>query len=116
MYSVIEPVSGARLIRLPLPFELNHVQVGLMRLDDGYLLVDTGMDTEESFQALAAALESVSVAWTDIRQVLVTHMHPDHIGLLGRVLSLSGARLLMHAAEVEHLNTHGGRRAPPLDR
>lgn len=84
-----------------------------MRLDDGYLLVDTGMDTEESFQALAAALESVSVAWTDIRQVLVTHMHPDHIGLLGRVLSLSGARLLMHAAEVEHLNTMVDAGRPP---
>lgn len=113
MYSIIEPVSGIRLIRLPLPFELNHVQVGLVRVDDGYLLIDTGMDTEESFQAFSAALESLGVAWPEIRQVLVTHMHPDHIGLLGRVLSLTGAKLLMHAAEVEHLNTMVDAGRPP---
>lgn len=104
MPNVTAPVEGVWIIRLPLPFELNHVNVGLVRLDDGYMLIDTGMDTSEAFAALSEGLRSLGVEWADIRRVLVTHMHPDHIGQLARVLKLSGAELLMHRAEVEHLN------------
>jgi len=102
---IIQPLSGVWLIRLPLPFELNHVNVGIVRLANGYMLVDTGMDTDESFAALSEALGSLGIAWTDIRQVLITHMHPDHIGLLPRVLGLTRATVIMHRDEVDHLNT-----------
>lgn len=104
MHNIIDVFEGLRLIRLPLPFELNHVNVGLVRLAGGYMLIDTGMDTEESFEVLSASLSGLGVQWRDIRRVLITHMHPDHVGLLGRVLALSGATLLMHRDEVAHLN------------
>src|SRR5205823_10112564 len=79
------------------------VNVFLVRLDDGFLLIDSGMDTEPCFAALDRAREGLGVEWTAIRQILLTHMHPDHIGLAKRLADLSGAALLMHDVDVQLL-------------
>lgn len=104
MNTITEVAAGFRTIRLPLPFELQHVNVGLVNTDDGYLLIDTGMSGRASFEALEAALGHLGVAWPQIRTVVATHIHPDHIGAARKVLSASGARLLMHRAEFAYLN------------
>ena len=46
---------------LPLPFELSSVNVFLIHLREDWLLVDCGLDTEESFQALTDALQELSI-------------------------------------------------------
>ncbi len=105
---------GVTLINLPLPFALTSVNVHLVQLDDGYMLVDAGLDTEECFNALETALRESHVEWSQIRILLLTHMHPDHIGLAYRILELSKARLLMHGDEALQLNAYatGIDRAP----
>ncbi len=113
MQPVSEPVPGLLSIKLPLPFELKHVNVGLVRLAGGWMLIDTGLDTAESFDALSAALASRGIAWTDIRRILVTHMHPDHIGSLGRLRSLTGAQVMMHRDEIELVNSVVDAGRPP---
>src|SRR5260370_29063817 len=104
-------------LTLPLPFELQSVNVYLVTLIDGYLLIDCGMNTEPAFETLRAAMEKRGLAWTNIRQILLTHMHPDHMGMAARLLELSGAQLAMHEVEARHLKlvTGGGRRIPWLD-
>ena len=74
------------------------------------------METEASFSALDAGVKALGLGWTDIRQILLTHMHPDHMGLSSKLLELSGAELLMHAVEARHLRvlTDSDRRAPWL--
>lgn len=113
MLRISEPLPGVRIITLPLPFELNHVNVALVSLPSGYLLIDTGMDTEESFSVLSASLSSIGVSWRSIKTILVTHMHPDHIGLLPRLLKLTGAKLMMHRAEAAQLNAVVAAGRPP---
>jgi glyoxylase-like metal-dependent hydrolase (beta-lactamase superfamily II) len=116
VHGITEPAAGIRIIRLPLPFELNHVNVGLVALDHGFMLIDTGMDTEEAFTALSGSLSKIGVAWNDIRTILITHMHPDHIGMLPRLRALTGAQVLIHRVEADYLNamvTAG--RAPSID-
>jgi glyoxylase-like metal-dependent hydrolase (beta-lactamase superfamily II) len=90
-------------IELPLPFELATVNVYLVPLDEGYLLIDCGMETGASFAALEAGLAQVNIGWGDIRQILLTHMHPDHMGLSAKLLKLTGAPLLMHQREARQL-------------
>jgi glyoxylase-like metal-dependent hydrolase (beta-lactamase superfamily II) len=86
-----------------MPWELEAVNVHLVRLDEGYLLVDSGIATEECFEALAAELEEAGINWADIRWLCLTHLHPDHIGLSWKILELSSAKLLMHRLEAQYL-------------
>jgi len=96
-------LAGVQLIQLPLPLSLGLINVYLVRLHEGYLLIDCGMDTEACFQALARAMEAAKVRWQDIREILLTHIHPDHMGLAHRLLQLTGARLWLHEHDAEFL-------------
>ncbi len=100
---MIKPAPGVTTISLPMPWELESVNVHLIELDEGFLLVDSGIATEECFEALEGALQQHHIQWRDIRMLCLTHLHPDHIGLSWKILELSGARLLMHRAEAEYL-------------
>ena len=101
------PAPGIHTLTLPLPWELETVNVHLVELDDGFLLVDSGLGDSECFDALELALRSGAagreIRWNDIRLLLLTHLHPDHIGLSWTILELSGARLAMHRAEAQFL-------------
>lgn len=99
MTKISEPAPGVRLITLPLPFELEHVNVGLVKLANGYLLIDTGM----TFAPLSAALDEAGVRWPEIKTVLATHIHPDHIASAPQIIEASRAKLLMHRAEFDYL-------------
>jgi glyoxylase-like metal-dependent hydrolase (beta-lactamase superfamily II) len=111
------PAPGVTTITLPMPWELESVNVHLVELDDGYLLVDSGIATEECFDALEQELASRGVAWKQIRMLLLTHLHPDHIGLSWKLLELTGAKLAMHRVEVDYLALVAREsRAPFFDR
>ena len=75
------------------------------------------METEPAFEALRAAMAERRIEWRDIRQIVLTHMHPDHMGMAARLLELTGAELAMHRAEADHLRlvTGGNRRIPWLE-
>lgn len=103
MNTAKEVFPGVLSIELPLPFELRSVNVFLVRLDVGYLLIDCGMDTPESFAALEQGMASAGLEWTDIRQIVLTHMHPDHMGLSARLIELTGAPISLHHVEADHL-------------
>src|SRR5689334_13237259 len=92
-----EVSPGIHLLDLPLPFELAQINVYLVNLPDGYLLIDCGLKTRASLDALSAGIHALGADWRSIRQILLTHIHPDHIGLAPRLLELTGARLIMHA-------------------
>ncbi|MBZ5605419.1 MAG: MBL fold metallo-hydrolase, partial [Acidobacteriia bacterium] len=100
----MKTAPGVHTITLPMPWELETVNVHVIDLDDGYLLVDSGIATEECFGALEDSLKKIGITWRDIRMLLLTHLHPDHIGLSWKILELSGAKLVMHRAEAEYLS------------
>jgi glyoxylase-like metal-dependent hydrolase (beta-lactamase superfamily II) len=92
------------------------VNVFLVALPSGFVLIDCGMETAPAFEALRAAMAERQIEWRDIRQIVLTHMHPDHMGMAARLLKLTGAELAMHQAEADHLRlvTSGNRRIPWL--
>ena len=96
------PVAeGAWQIRLPLPWALKSVNVFLFRSRNGYFLLDTGLRTEDCLLALERSLDSVGVSWAEIDEILVSHLHPDHIGAAAEIRRRTGAPVRMPAGEAD---------------
>jgi glyoxylase-like metal-dependent hydrolase (beta-lactamase superfamily II) len=88
---------GLWAIPLPLPFpEPRYVTVYALELADGIALIDAGWDTPEAWETLNAGLVTAGGTVADVRAVLVTHIHPDHYGLSGRLREASGAWVALH--------------------
>ena len=87
-----EVAEGVLWLRLPLPMALDHVNVFALDDGDGWTLIDTGIGTKRAREAMEAALAG-PLAGKPVRRVLVTHHHPDHIGLAGWFME-RGAELL----------------------
>src|SRR5881275_927658 len=96
------------LYRLPVPLPenpLGTVNVYAVIGEDGVRLVDCGWDTPEAYAALVAELQTLGAKTSDIREIIVTHIHPDHFGLAERLVAESGARLSMHRLEADRKST-----------
>ena len=87
-------------VPVPIPDNpLRYVIVHLLELDDGVAVVDTGWNTEAAWQALVDGLAVAGYAVDDVRGALITHIHPDHYGLAGRLREASGAWVALHPAD-----------------
>ena len=78
--SAVAVAPGVQWCRIPLPIDLNHINVWLLATADGCIAVDTGMAVDigrDEWVAIAASVFSS----LPLRAVFVTHIHPDHIGL-----------------------------------
>ncbi|MFC2001760.1 MBL fold metallo-hydrolase [Chloroflexota bacterium] len=98
-----EILPGIYRLKQPLPppaSSLGHLNAYLFQGDDGYLLVDAGWNTTESFDSLQNHLAKIHVDIKDINMIIATHMHPDHYGLVGRLKELSQAKIGLHELEV----------------
>lgn len=96
------PVApGVRRVTTPLPFRPRSVHAYLVEAAGGWLLVDGGANTDEAWAALNAAVREAAGGWDRVVAHLVTHMHVDHVGLVGRVRAASGAPLAMGALDAE---------------
>jgi glyoxylase-like metal-dependent hydrolase (beta-lactamase superfamily II) len=77
-----EVAPGVLWLRLPLPMALNHVNVFALEDEDGWTLVDTGLDTKLLRRIWADLLDG-PLRGKPVRRVWLTHYHPDHVGLVG---------------------------------
>lgn len=97
-------VPGLWAIPVPIPNNpLGHTNVYAFETDRGPVLIDSGWDDESSWNSLVAGLGEAGFRAADIYGVLVTHMHPDHHGLSGRVHEASGAWIAMHPKDAAML-------------
>jgi glyoxylase-like metal-dependent hydrolase (beta-lactamase superfamily II) len=92
--------GGVRSLRVPIPDNpLGFTLVYVVDTDRGPVLVDTGWDDPKSWDTLTAGLSALGTAADEIHGVVITHHHPDHHGLSGKVREASGAWVAMHAAD-----------------
>ena len=82
--STLEVAPGVRWLRMPLPFELNHINLWLLRdeIDGraGWTIVDCGITNDATRNAWEQVFAN-ELGGLPVLRVIVTHMHPDHMGL-----------------------------------
>lgn len=106
---------GLWSIPLPLPKNpLRYVIVYVLETSGGVVLVDTGWSTADAWTALNDGLAVAGYTVADVRAALVTHIHPDHYGLAGRVREVSGAWIGLHPADAALLPARYGIDVPSL--
>ena len=95
---LIEVAPGVGWARLPVPGPLKHINVWAVADGDGVALVDTGLPLDASKEAWRALFDRALEGRT-VTRVIVTHMHPDHLGLAGWLTRKFGVRLWMTRGE-----------------
>ena len=80
---------------------LRRAHVYLLTLEDGVTLVDSGMAGEAD--QIVAQLEEGGYALSDLRAIVLTHCHGDHIGSAVELARRSGARVLAHRDDVPYI-------------
>ncbi|ESW61889.1 MAG: metallo-beta-lactamase [Rhodobacter sp. CACIA14H1] len=78
----VEIAEGILWLRLPLPMALDHVNVFALEDGDGWTVVDTGFSSKRA-KGIWEALLAGPLSGKPVTRVIVTHYHPDHMGLAG---------------------------------
>lgn len=93
-YGAVVPVrDGVLWARVPLPYQLDHVNIYFLQDGDGWAVIDTGIQTDAAIAAWEMLLDG-PLKGGRLTRVIVTHYHPDHIGLAGWLCRRFDAPLL----------------------
>jgi glyoxylase-like metal-dependent hydrolase (beta-lactamase superfamily II) len=99
--ATLEVAPGVRWLSMPLPFQLDHINLWLLDEDDGVTVVDTGIGNDET-RALWQKILTGRVG-----RVILTHYHPDHAGNADWLCRRDGAQ--MWTTQGEYLTAHAVR-------
>lgn len=96
----MEILPNIHQLKIPIPDNpMGFLNAYLVKSAEGSLLIDTGWNTDASFEALNRQLAEAGVTLADLKYILITHVHPDHYGLVGRVEKHTPAKLIIHEIE-----------------
>jgi glyoxylase-like metal-dependent hydrolase (beta-lactamase superfamily II) len=114
--ALIDVADGLRWARLPVPGPLKHVNIWLLDDNEGVAAIDAGLDIPPCREAWETLLAE-QIGGRPISRMLVTHFHPDHLGLAGWLCERFSARLWMSREEwlFARMLTSDVRDAPPAE-
>src|SRR4051794_10540083 len=92
-------------LSLPTPFPIGAVNVYLVE-GDPLTLVDSGPKADVSRAALEAGLAGLGYRVEDLRRIIITHHHVDHMGLAAEIAGRSGAEIWTHPYNLPWMADH----------
>jgi len=100
--TTLQVAPGIHWLSMPLPFQLDHINLWLMEDEGGWTIIDTGIGNEQTRKLWQTLLHNKTV-----KRVIVTHYHPDHAGNAAWLCERFGAELWM--TQGEYLTAHAVR-------
>jgi len=94
--STVEIAAGIHWLRMPMPGDLGHINLWLIEDDGGYTLIDTGLPAPVC-TGVWEQLEATLLRTRPLRRILLTHLHPDHMGCAGWLQQRHGLPVRMAA-------------------
>ena len=89
----IDIAPGIKWLRLPLPMKLDHVNIYALEDGDGWCIIDSGFYSKRMVKTWGKILTE-ALGGKPVTRILVTHHHPDHVGMAGWLQSEHGAELV----------------------
>jgi len=106
---MVELLDGIHAIKIADADGLD-TEVYLLECEGGLILIDVGF-TEECLNTIHSELEKTGKTWKDIKLVLITHPHGDHIDNLPEILRKTGAEIMIGEEDIDELEEKTGIRA-----
>jgi glyoxylase-like metal-dependent hydrolase (beta-lactamase superfamily II) len=107
---MVDVEQGVRRVTFSLPFGIDHVHCYLLRSSSGgWILVDTGLGSRDPE---ARWRETIDALDAPIERIVVTHMHPDHVGGARDIAGLTGAPVTQGREDYAQCEMAWGRRDP----
>ena len=101
----IKPFPAFRMVGNLYYVGTYDLAVYLITTPQGHILVNTGVN--DSTAPIKASIESLGLKFSDIKLLVATHGHWDHVGAMAEIKRLTGARMLMHEADADLLESGG---------
>ncbi len=93
-----EVAPGIHWLRMPLPMALNHINLWLIEDGSGWTLIDTGLYSGLSKEIWNKVIDE-QLGGRPLKRIIVTHFHPDHVGMAGWLVEKTGAEFWMPRTE-----------------
>ena len=101
-YGAVTPITDwLYMIRMPLPFALNHVNIWVLKNEHGFDIIDFGINRDEPQQIWKSLLANELKG--KITKMLATHFHPDHVGNAGFLMNHLGYKPDFYMSQTEWL-------------
>ncbi len=96
-----EVVTNIFKITVPIPFPLRTVNVYALVGKDGWTMIDTSMGTPDTREALWEGLKQAGLRLENLRTIVLSHHHPDHVGLSGELYERTNATTYIHSIDAK---------------
>lgn len=93
--------NGVYWIRVPLPIALDHINLWLLRDGDGWVIVDSGFDAPMCKEVWEQVFKGF-IQGRPVNKIIITHFHPDHIGLASWLALRCDCPVLITKGEFYH--------------
>ena len=80
---------------------MGQVSAFLLKANNGYLLIDTGMPGSSA--KIASKMKTMGADFSEIKYIFITHHHIDHVGSLQEIREKTGAKLILHKNSLTYL-------------
>lgn len=99
----MEVVPNIFKVELPLPTKIAHINCYLLRNENGWSIIDTGLNYQLSTRTWEDTFADLGINYGDIEGIYITHLHSCHYGASGWLQELTGALVYMSRTEMANV-------------